>query len=300
MADFCAINASYISNLSQWAKFVNGRDYVLRFVLDNWEPTTPTPDRLLSLVGAVVPVLATTNDLAAYNVKALILRQALPGESIWYWDTKSTAGVVLGNGLPAFSGCSNWISAGDRTWVLDLVFTANDDERSITHPSDWISFLGPALKGASGIPTVYIGGLVELDPTRTLGDEFYHAAAEFWASKQPFWNIIKTVSTGGGFKYTARPPTAINQAPSGKAWNRTPNYLGQDGVGVAYGDAFDPYNLGILSISAASSSNPFVNAGGNLLIPGLSTPMVLSTSEKAVGVLLGVVAGVGLARTLLR
>ena len=240
---------SFPNNIAAYVSFVNGRDYVLRMILDGWELDLPSAAQIPNLALRVAAMPAVCNELAGYRVKSVVFNHIPQGTAVGYYEPSlSSVSVDM---------CPNTLTAGDGTWAIDLVFTAGDDEKSITSVQKWKSYLASALAGTRGTPTVYAGALVDLYQGAPAGDgqDAYTFAQDYWQGMQPYWQITKKPSslspTGYGFDWAK-----INNLAPFVAWNFFPPHIGQNGLGIATGDAFDPAGLAPVAVSATSMPAP--------------------------------------------
>lgn len=299
--DFCDINSNFDSNVTVYESFVRGRDYVLRMVVTGWELEVPASHKLLSLAMAVAGLPAVCNELGLYQVKSVLFRQVARFNLVGYFEPHDE---------PFGSGCSGNIIAGNDTWVVDLVFRAGINEKSVPAPENWISYLSSALAGNRGKPTVYLGGLVDLVSGGVTGASgpTYEKAVNFWSSIQPFWEMTQEPTDVGSKSWKAR-ERSINQAPSGIAWN-TPGYAGQNGIGIALGDAFDPSTIQPLQLTGTiqpvvpqpDPTKPVVTDPND---PAAwpkppSVPVVVTDTNKAVAVVAGALLALAVSKVVLR
>lgn len=255
--NFCNLNSFYdnyvFSDLPN--RWTPGHDYVTRMYVSAWEARVPDAALLLDLAQKISGMLAVTGDCERYRVKSVLLQQLAPNQKVSYanshWWTTAWG-----------SGCNDTFTSDDGTWTLDVVFTSMVDTAIHTDPEGWISYLQTALKGSRGIPYVYIGGLIHFEQGASAGKEVpeYEPSRTFWAGIQPMWEVTVVPSD---LQDSGRKPafTQINKVAPGVAWAKVP-YIGQDGKGLAIGNAFEP-----LSLQPLATRGTILPSG-----PGVSTP----------------------------
>jgi len=237
--DFCWINDTFFYSIDKSISFVQGRDYVLRFVVDGWETKPPASHKLFEIVKRAFVVMAVCNELGLYQVKAVLMRQVDAGEQVRFYEPAT---------FMSGPGCNSGLVASDGTWVFDVVFQAKASETSITAVQKWKQYLAMSLPGPSGTPTVKIAGLVDLcaECSNVPG---YAEAVAFWQGVQPCYEVVRGGKDPSNSQLYSATVNQINK--DGPAWAKQPSYVGQNGVGIAMGDAFDPTGIQPISISAA-------------------------------------------------
>lgn len=280
-ADFCAINSNFDSHLVAGVPYKRGTTYVLRFVLDRWEPQVPSAFKLLALAQVVGGSLAACDHLKLYQMKALVMRKAQPGESVQYF-TNHWYSTGIGS-----SGCNETLTAGDGTWILDLVFEPLEDATYWGAPEKkFIEYFQKELAGTRGVPEAHLAGVVPLVSGAAGGGDAYEAAVAFWSAKKSFWQFQQTASeikeSGLGFSWSK-----INYAPPMNAWASYP-FMGEGGVGISLGDAFDP--KGLQPLKTEGTIQPGQENTNSWIDPGTSIA-ALTSEKKALGVAAGVMLG---------
>jgi hypothetical protein len=294
---FYIVNDPYSSNLDVvgWTTFTSDHDYVLRMILDNWWESGP-PGQYLSLIAKGISSLpGACNDLSRYQVKSVLLQHVPEGEEVLFAQNDS---------FQAFGR----LIAGKGTWVVDMVFRPNTISTERTYPSlsKWRAWLAYSLSTDKGAPIVQVGGLWELEGSRNYSDASastaYNVAYGWWNAISPFWEVFRgaALSKPAGF-YEAAPST-IN---TDKAWNRLPNYMGQDGVGIQMGSALAPLSAIPLAVAGTQVALPLDTTPGPYLIdpatgqpvgaePGVKSWQDVGGGEKAVALVVGAFVGYAL------
>lgn len=274
------------------AILTSDEDWVLRVLVTGWEKEAPAPSIRMRLAQAIGALLAVSNNSSLYQVKGISLQQVPSGTEVGYYDPSFYT-------LPLGSGYTDTLSAGDNTWVIDLVFRPKATEKANINLAAWRKYLQGALAGSSGQPTVWIVALIPLRATSVgLSQGIYDAANIFWAKTQPFMEFTRVASAASPTGYAYDQHFQVNN--SGPAWASYPN-IGQGGVGFALGSAFFPNTLQPLPDAGTIIPSPPVTPvdPANPISPPFSWS-ALSTGEKAVGVAAGLLIGYGIAKWYLR
>jgi hypothetical protein len=295
---------SNFANLDGSNKFTPDNDWVMRVLVDQWEPSVPASSKILSVGEAVAATLAVCGHLSTYQVKGVCLQQIPQGQetasyniSRWTWS--------FGN------PCSEKIIAGDGTWMMDLVFRPRVTQSNLTgvDGNAWAGWLQKALAGNRGTPVVKPVALFPLTDA-SVGDSqsAYNGARDFWASVQPYWEVNQLASAGSPTGYGYDGHLQINA--SGPAWASFP-LIGQGGVGLALGSAIAPQSLQPMShagtiINGMGPGTPATPSTLNPDEPGswpISLPAgwgSLAPNEKIVGAAAGFLLGYAVAKWYLR
>jgi len=253
-------DGNYVSDLTSWVSWRQGVDYVLRFVVDNWEYTLPTPAALLPLVNSLGSVLAVSGDLGVYRLKSVLFKKIPVGTQVQYFEPAWYVPQTMGDPW------TDTLAALDSTWTIDIVFSPVSVEKSLTEVARWKALVGDILKGTRGIPKVGVVGLLTLAPDFSSSDPIASDVASrarvFWASIQPFNEFRRKTCTKSdnpadgcttGYSYDREQIYA--KAPD-VAWNKYPPYVGTNGVGIATGDALDAFTISPLPISGTVVTPP--------------------------------------------
>jgi len=285
------IFSNFDSNFASYASFVQGEDWVLRVLVNGWETGTPPASRLAQPIAqSIAAVLAVCNDLGLYEVKAVTMQHVPNGEVVAY--SKDT---WLGVG----DGYTDTVVAGDGTWLIDMVFRPKASESSLTGLKCWRTFLQQALVSTQGHPTVWQVALMPLRAT-SVGEyqSVYDNARSFWSGVQPYWEIQRMKSEAvspTGYKF------GISQINKDVAWSNA-SYVGQAGIGISLGSAFNPQALQPLSISGTIKQDVVVDPADPSTWEGDTSvaDAGLSTLDKGVIVAAGVLVTYGAVKLLLR
>jgi hypothetical protein len=223
-------------------------------ILDNWWESQPPGQYLLSIVSGASSLLAACNDLSRYQVKSVLLQHVPEGESVLF---------VQNNSLDPFGT----LVATKGTWTIDVVFRPNLASAERTYPTlaKWRAWISNALKTDKGAPNAQVAGLWEFEIDQKYPDaeveSAYNVALGWWNAISAFREISKGGLGGDPPGFYEAKDFKINAE---KAWNLSPNYLGQDGVGIQLGSALSPL-----------SASPLMLQGTQIPLPGSTTPSVM-------------------------
>lgn len=297
---FYVISDPYSSNLDVvgWTTFDSDHDYVLRMILDNWWDAQPPGQFLKAIAEGIASLPAACNDLSRYQIKSVLLQHVPQGESVAFAQNDS---------FEAFGT----LTAGSGTWTIDMVFRPNTVSTERTYPSlsKWRAWLSSSLPTDKGAPMAYVGGLWELEMSQKYSDanveSAYNGALGWWNAISPFWEVIRGAGLADKPGFYSAQNLMINSAT---AWNRSPNYLGQDGVGIQLGSAISPLAAVPLALAGTQVALPKTATPSSLIDPATGLPVGavpiiqswqdLSGGEKAVAGIFGAVVGYALFKKL--
>ena len=242
---FYEINSEFDSNLTNYTKFEPLYDYLLRFVVDNWEAGTPDGSRFLDSTRAVSRVLAAVGDLSSYDVKSVTFQHVPAGQEVGFYNP-SWYTIAMGQGF------TDKFTSSDGTWTIDVVFRPKQSERAWTNVEKWTQVLQGQLVGSRGQPRVQCAGLINLDAGVGISDAVsggvFTAAIIDWTGRQGFWQVTSSENPGSATGFTAN-EIQINRGAPGVAWNKASvGQVGQDGLGIAIGSALKPRALKPITI----------------------------------------------------
>lgn len=292
--NFCDIHACFDSHFFDTVpgdSWYVGRDYCLRMLVSNWLKGPPAAYQTLDFAKRIAALPGAMDLCDRYWVKGVLLGQIPQGYDISYAVDKWYS-------MQFGSGCNESFTSDAGTWTIDLVFQPRLARQIYIKGDKLIEYLEKVLVTNAGSPTAYFGGLVDLIP-KGCDAKGYEDGRAFWAGHQAYWEITKNPSELSDSGYRADPIQINNKAP-GIAWSK-PGYVGEDGKGIALGNAFEPVSLQPLPISGTiqpqpGQTQPTQPSPGTPGVPGYvsGTPIdtslgpiswrTLSTPQKAVAV----------------